>query len=214
MSGPNVLLDPHPLDVTEAHARASAWSTGWEEGYRTGLEDRRVGVVGFIAGVVVTAVIAGIIALGWATAVRAAPRSADQPAIPAAVPPASAGVSHDAPTSVTASGNLAGRPPAAPITEPAAIEGGLASWYDDGPGLYAAVPSWRFGDRPYQVRVTAGDRSVVATVRDFCGCPGERIIDLSPAAFAELAPLSAGLVPVMVEDLGPGLTAPPTDVEP
>lgn len=100
------------------------------------------------------------------------------------------------------------------ITEPAALSGGLASWYDDGPGLYAAVPSWRFGDRPYRVRVVAGDRSVVVTVRDFCGCPGARIIDLSPAAFRELAPLSAGLVAVMVDDLRPGLTPPPTSTQP
>jgi hypothetical protein len=99
-------------------------------------------------------------------------------------------------------------------TEPPAIASGLASWYDDGPGLYAAVPSWRFGDRPYQVTVSAGGRSVVVTVRDFCGCPGARIIDLSPEAFAELAPLSRGLVVVTVEEGRPGATPPATDVQP
>ena len=75
---------------------------------------------------------------------------------------------------------------------------GVASWFDDGPGLYAAVPSWHFGDRRYHVRVTAGDRSVIVTVRDFCGCPGGRVIDRSPEAFARLAPLSRGLVRVTV----------------
>jgi len=82
---------------------------------------------------------------------------------------------------------------------------GRASWYDDGPGLYAAVNSFRWGDTPYRVRVTAGDRSVVVIVRDFCGCytgtARERIIDLSPAAFQALAPLSRGLVHVTVDIL-------------
>lgn len=99
-----------------------------------------------------------------------------------------------------------------PGTEPAAVSGGLASWYDDGSGLYAAVPSWRFGDTPYRVRVTGNGRSVVVTVRDFCGCPGDRIIDLSADAFARLAPLSRGLLPVTVSDAGPGPTPPQTDV--
>ena len=79
---------------------------------------------------------------------------------------------------------------------------GRASWYDDGPGLYAAVNSYRWGDPRYSVRVCAGSRCVTVTVRDFCQCyvgtSRERVIDLSPDAFRRLAPLSAGLVKVTV----------------
>lgn len=105
-----------------------------------------------------------------------------------------------------------------------ASESGVASWYDDGPGFYAAVHSFRWGDPPYRVVVTADNgNSIVVTVRDFCQCyvdtERERVIDLSPAAFAALAPLSNGLVRVTVfraglRPAGPGATPPPTDVEP
>lgn len=110
---------------------------------------------------------------------------------------------------------------APPLTEPPAVMGGLATWYDDGPGLYGAVPSWRWGDRPYRVRVTAGANSVYVTIRDFCGCPGARIIDLSTAAFRRLTiddehprgDLGRGVIPVLVTVPNrPGITPPPTDV--
>ena len=74
----------------------------------------------------------------------------------------------------------------------------MASWYDDGPGLYAAVNSFRFGDKPYRVTVWYEGRHVTVVVRDHCNCytgtARERAIDLSPEAFAELAPLSRGLI--------------------
>jgi rare lipoprotein A (peptidoglycan hydrolase) len=60
------------------------------------------------------------------------------------------------------------------------------------------VRSFRWGDRPYQVRVIAGERSVTVTVVSFCACGGTTVIDLSPWAFSKLAPLSAGLVRVRV----------------
>jgi hypothetical protein len=82
----------------------------------------------------------------------------------------------------------------------------IATWYEDGPGLYAAVPSYRFGDPTYQLRVSRGDSSVVVTVRDFCGCPRGVDIDLSPAAFAALVPgeptpLSLGVIEVTIGDV-------------
>lgn len=89
---------------------------------------------------------------------------------------------------------------------------GVASWYDDGPGLYGAVHSWRFGDRPYRLTVSSGSRSVVVTVRDYCACPDQRVIDLSPAAFSRLAPLSRGLIYVDIGRIGPDPTLPPTDI--
>ena len=104
-------------------------------------------------------------------------------------------------------GSIPAREGGAP--QPAASSG-IASWHDDGPGLYAAVPGWHFGDQPYRLVVSAGSSSVVVEVRDACGCPRGRLIDLSPAAFARLAPLSAGLVRVTITR-SPTVTPPPTD---
>lgn len=91
---------------------------------------------------------------------------------------------------------------------------GVATWYDDPnrEGLYAAVNSYRWGDPTYRVRVTATNgRSVVVTVGDYCGCRGERAIDLSPTAFARLAPLSRGVVRVTVAHaVDAAFTLPPT----
>jgi hypothetical protein len=75
---------------------------------------------------------------------------------------------------------------------------GLASWYDDGAGLYAAVPGWQWGDTPYKLRVCHEGRCVTVTVRDACRCPGSRLIDLSRDAFRRLAPLSVGVIVVTV----------------
>ena len=93
------------------------------------------------------------------------------------------------------------------------LEAGEASWYDDGPGLYGAVHSWRFGDTPYAVEVCRADdrdRCVTVTVRDHMANP-RRAIDLSPDAFSRLAPLSQGVVQVTLETTR--ISLPPTDTE-
>lgn len=103
--------------------------------------------------------------------------------------------------------------------------GGVATWYDDGPGLYAAAgpvlrealggdPAFR-GER---VTVTSGGRSVTVTLSDWCAC-GERggkptLLDLSADAFARLAPLGRGVINVEIELAGAGPTLPPTDTAP
>jgi len=93
-------------------------------------------------------------------------------------------------------------PPVGPTPSPVS---GTASWYDDGPGLYAAVSSWTWGDERYDLRVCGVDWGVcvTVTVRDFCQCyvgtSMERVIDLSPDAFRKLAPLSHGLVTVTIQ---------------
>ena len=82
---------------------------------------------------------------------------------------------------------------------------GVASWFAApdataaaGPALRAFLgPSWR-GQR---VRVSAGGRSVVVRLTDWCLCVvgrSERLIDLSATAFSRLAPLSVGLMRVEV----------------
>jgi rare lipoprotein A (peptidoglycan hydrolase) len=71
---------------------------------------------------------------------------------------------------------------------------------------YAAVPGFRFRDKPFQVDVCVrGTKKCVRVwVRDFCGCQGTRragdepIIDLAPTAFARLAPLGWGVIYVDV----------------
>lgn len=79
---------------------------------------------------------------------------------------------------------------------------GLASWYDAGPGIYAAMPGYRDGTRVW-VTVSRGSLSVRVRVVTQCGCyrhrSDARIIDLSPSAFRRLAPLSRGLIVVRVE---------------
>ena len=131
----------------------------------------------------------------------------------------------------------AAREPIASVPAPSgevgtALVGGWATFYDDGPGRYAAVPTWRFGDAPYPVRVCRMDDEttcIVALVRDFCAC-GDRngtptVIDLSPEAMSVLEPAyeRLGILRVTVEwpvsddermrlEVGDGLyTAPPTD---
>ena len=76
---------------------------------------------------------------------------------------------------------------------------GLASWYAYTPGGAAAGPALRVGDwRGRVVRVCTASACVVVTLTDSCQCFGTRLIDLDAAAFAALAPLSAGLVNVEV----------------
>jgi hypothetical protein len=84
--------------------------------------------------------------------------------------------------------------------------GGYATWYAT-PGLTAAAgPELRgaLGDwRGQWVTVESGRQSVTVQITDWCAC-GERhgiptLLDLSDAAFQELAPLSTGVVRVSIE---------------
>jgi hypothetical protein len=91
---------------------------------------------------------------------------------------------------------------------------GVASYYldpRDPNGLYAAVPTWTFGDEPYLATVCRPENGacVTVTVRDFCGCP-DRVIDLSRDAFAKLATLARGLIEVTVTS-GTTVVLPATD---
>lgn len=81
---------------------------------------------------------------------------------------------------------------------------GVASWYDGGPGIYAAAgPGLRRGDwRGTEVIVTADGFSVRVQLIDHCYCRvggATRLIDLSPAAFmAPCGSLGRGLCKVEV----------------
>jgi len=79
-----------------------------------------------------------------------------------------------------------------------------------------AVPSFTYGATPYNVTVCHEGACTYVRVVSYCAC-GDRqgiptVIDLSPAAFRDLAPLSAGVIDVSIE-LGGAATLPPTDAE-
>lgn len=81
---------------------------------------------------------------------------------------------------------------------------GIASWYDNGPGLYAAAgPALRTGNwREEELTVCTSTACVQVQITDWCQCykgtATERLIDLSPEAFQRLGPLSLGLLKVSV----------------
>lgn len=91
------------------------------------------------------------------------------------------------------------------IPKPAApLPSGIATWYDDGPGLYGAVGSFQWGDRPYTAQVCRAGRCVKVRIRDYCAAcaRGDVLIDLSPAAFTRLGlPLTRGVMSVTVDGL-------------
>ena len=69
--------------------------------------------------------------------------------------------------------------------------------------MYAAVPGFKFRDKPYKVkvcRVKYPERCVIVTVRDcLCSKKTRNMIDLSPAAFMRLSTLGTGRVLVTME---------------
>lgn len=108
------------------------------------------------------------------------------------------------------------------IGEPAVAVSGWATYYPTCRRCAAAGPlvkdmlgrGWK-GD---WVRVSAGDRSVVVRLVTGCAC-GDRhgdptVIDLSPSAFARLAPLGQGIVRVIVEPVDAPPRLPETDTAP
>jgi len=80
------------------------------------------------------------------------------------------------------------------------LDGVSSCHYARSGGMYAAAGSeLRKGDwRGRTVTVCAGSDCIRVTLIDWCGCPGNRVIDLYGDAFRRLAPLGAGIVPVTV----------------
>ena len=75
---------------------------------------------------------------------------------------------------------------------------GLASWYDPPwSGLTAAHPSLPFGTRVTVTDLDTG-RSVTVVIDDRGPFARGKIIDLSPEAFQELAPLGRGVLHVQL----------------
>ena len=96
--------------------------------------------------------------------------------------------------------------------------GGQTTWYTrKGYVLYAAVGTFRWGDKPYGLKVCRADdrtRCVQVTVVDHCGrCKADlkkpwtsrsRNIDLSPAAFSQLRGLHLGVLQVILLEFNVG----------
>ena len=54
--------------------------------------------------------------------------------------------------------------------------------------MYAAVPGFKWGDKPYKMQVCYNGHCIVVTVRDcLCSRKGDGFIDLAPIAFMALA---------------------------
>jgi hypothetical protein len=179
---------------------------------------------GNAAGVVVLAFVVLVLAIAIAFILAAAPRSAhDSPEAPTSGAPSGAvGVP---------SRELIGAPHVAgsPRSAGAPRIRGTATWYcNDGQrgtayctrgygpdDMVAAIDTDLGFDKGdvVLVRSLAGDEQVTVTIVDVCGCPGNRLIDLTSGAFRRLAPLGVGVLPVTVELAGSERTLPPTDQE-
>jgi len=110
-----------------------------------------------------------------------------------------------------------------PRPEPASSHT-TASWYCSatspctagyGPSdLVAAIDPTTGYEKGERVTVWHGDRSVSVLLVDICQCPGARVIDLTSGAFSRLAPLSAGVIRVVLVPGRVSPTLPPTDTAP
>ncbi len=115
--------------------------------------------------------------------------------VPVFVPPAPERAT-EAPASPTAR-PLAPKPAAEPVFVARSVVG-VVSWYPV-PGMVAATHSWRWGQTPFHVKVCTPTRCISVLVQDYCdACVNGRLLDLADGAFAQLAPLSVGLVRVEV----------------
>jgi rare lipoprotein A (peptidoglycan hydrolase) len=77
--------------------------------------------------------------------------------------------------------------------------------------MVAAIDTSLGFDKGDRVLVTHGGRSIVVTIVDVCGCPGDRLIDLTHGAFRRLANPDLGWIPVTLESAGAQPTLPATD---
>ena len=82
--------------------------------------------------------------------------------------------------------------------EPQAEYSGIASWYESGQTMTAAMNKFNIGDT-VRVTNTANDKTCTVEIIDRGPYSPGRIIDLSDDAFEVLAPLSLGLIDVKVE---------------
>lgn len=66
---------------------------------------------------------------------------------------------------------------------------------------YCAIPGFKYHGKPFWLKITELSTGKVAycKVRDYCGCVGGGIIDLSPVVFLKFAPLGVGVIKVRIE---------------
>jgi hypothetical protein len=201
---PLIWIDPDPLEPTDVDR---AYAVGFEDGWDSTKPTHRRPLLGYVLVALAGAIVGALLT---AAVIRAAPRTVQTTERVDLSTPSSAGPSgaplEDSPDRTSDSGQVTA---GAPLPSPAARAGTSDS----------LATGWHFGDARYQLTVCLRHSSscVTVTVRDFCGCPGGRVIDLSPSAFRRLAPLSRGVIFVTVSAArrsGPVPTPPATDVGP
>lgn len=219
-------VEPEPLDERIPWHGWESMRERWAEADRRPMS-RRVAVVGLV---VCVAVIAAVLVLLLATP-RSAPviqpagtseiDAATADVASSATPGGSGRALNGAPRGVPASslplaalavpepiGSVAASPTGALGT---ALFSASATWCAPTPtqcqswappARLAAVNAFRFGDAPWWARVWRGSTFVDVLVVSYCACGGtDGAIDLSPAAFTRLAPLSRGRIDVEIEVL-------------
>lgn len=210
-------LDPDPLDVQPADNlervqmpdRPAPLSFAWF-------------VIGVFCGVLL---LAGVMVLGQL--IDAAPRSAPDPTVdPTRLERPTGGVADPSQAVLDASGPVLSGVPhgtgGAPYTlgQASSVLEGVATWYDVGPGFYAAagpklrehLADWR--GRIIEARLPGTEMGVLVELVDWCACADRdghwTLLDLSPDAFVALAGhLGPGVIGV--EIVMPPSVLPPTD---
>lgn len=85
---------------------------------------------------------------------------------------------------------------------------GKASWYAYKGGLFAASPDYVAGTKLQVTSVSNPEKSIVVTVNDYGPdrkVHPDRVIDLDKVAFAQLAPVGAGVISVFVQPVSAGV---------
>jgi rare lipoprotein A (peptidoglycan hydrolase) len=207
-----------PLQLPETASEADSLRRAYWRGYERGRAERPsflpLVVAVLLSAMVIVAPLAFLAGRASASVPRPAPQpTAWKPVDVSRLPRASAAAQDEAPSRSAAVGSMglgaspspsvapSGRPAPVPV---ASARGktvhGTASWYDDGPGLYAAAG--RGFHKGELVRVTFNGRSIGLRLVDVCACyrrtSRERVIDLSRDAFARLADPTRGLIRVTV----------------
>jgi len=218
------LVEPEPVDERVPwhgweHARHR-----WADAERRPIS-HRAAVLGLA---VCVALLATALLLVGSRILDATPSSSPESTLPVDLSgqwstPATSGAPHepwgDGPRAFSASVRRPGEVPVSGAPQPSggiatALVGGWATYCDPTPtrcqswappALLGAVPWFRDGDAPFGVQVCVDDgaRCVAVQVVSFCAC-GDRdgiptVIDLSRAAFEQLAPASRGVVFVTIE---------------
>lgn len=218
MSNPHVALDPDPLTAIDV---AELESDAWDRGYAAAESDRRWRTVGIVLAAIAGGILGFFIAIAVASAApRPAPDTAPTSVVGRAPDQGSTGAPRSGmPVEAAAEASREDPTKVGRVGAPGAIESGVVAY---------AAPS--FGDRYLAVPEGPGVRVRICSSSSLCldristdAGPdlamqrAGRIADVSFVDFAWLCrcdPPGVGLIHATIETAGPGITPPPTDIEP